>query len=291
MVLAAIALAAALRAETFCETSRTEGPEGASAITHVSRDVYFCVDDRGGWLHEVTVTVGEGEVTFKTNRVVHLDGRKDLEGCAYDHLTRNVWVSDEVDNSIRAYDPSTGRQVAALAIPDVYRRNVRKYLSFEGLAISPDGLRLYTANEENLKCDATNVVRIQEFARKGADDAFRPSRQFFYSVDPAGGTAFGKRTFSGVSSLIAMPDGSLLVLEREFSLKLLPSFRIRIYSVVLGAPGKSLVWEESSTFSNYEGMCLGPRLPDGRQSIILVSDGGDGALETVLVLALSPAGE
>ena len=62
MVLAAIALAAALRAETFCETSRTEGPEGASAITHVSRDVYFCVDDRGGWLHEVTVTVGEGEV-------------------------------------------------------------------------------------------------------------------------------------------------------------------------------------------------------------------------------------
>ena len=291
MVLAAIALAAALRAETFCETPRTEGPEGASAITHVSRDVYFCVDDRGGWLHEVTVTVGEGEVTFKTNRVVHLDGRKDLEGCAYDHLTRNVWVSDEVDNSIRAYDPSTGRQVAALAIPDVYRRNVRKYHSFEGLAISPDGLRLYTANEENLKCDATNVVRIQEFARKGADDAFRPSRQFFYSVDPAGGAAFGKRTFSGVSSLIAMPDGSLLVLEREFSLKLLPSFRIRIYSVVPGAPGKSLVWEESSTFSNYEGMCLGPRLPDGRQSIILVSDGGDGALETVLVLALSPAGE
>ena len=291
MVLAAIALAAALRAETFCETPRTEGPEGASAITHVSRDVYFCVDDRGGWLHEVTVTVGEGEVTFKTNRVVHLDGRKDLEGCAYDHLTRNVWVSDEVDNSIRAYDPSTGRQVAALAIPDVYRRNVRKYHSFEGLAISPDGLCLYTANEENLKCDATNVVRIQEFARKGADDAFRPSRQFFYSVDPAGGAAFGKRTFSGVSSLIAMPDGSLLVLEREFSLKLLPSFRIRIYSVVPGAPGKSLVWEESSTFSNYEGMCLGPRLPDGRQSIVLVSDGGDGALETVLVLALSPAGE
>ena len=279
--------------EDLCEISRDEEPAGLSAISLGRNGRYYCVDDRGGMLHEAEIKLAEGndDGTFTVLRSVKLVGRVDLEGCACDPLTGWVWVSDEHDTSIRAYDPSTGRQVAALAIPDVYRRNVRKYHSFEGLAISPDGLRLYTANEENLKCDATNVVRIQEFARKGADDAFRPSRQFFYSVDPAGGAAFGKRTFSGVSSLIAMPDGSLLVLEREFSLKLLPSFRIRIYSVVPGAPGKSLVWEESSTFSNYEGMCLGPRLPDGRQSIVLVSDGGAGALETVLVLALSPTGE
>ena len=287
MALAALVVAAALHAEVFRETPRSEGPEGASAVTHVSRDVYFCVDDRGGWLHEVSISIGEGEVSFRTNRAVRLEGRKDLEGCAYDPLTRSVWVSDESDTSVRAFDPSTGRQVAALDIPEVYRRNVRRHRSLESLTISPDGLRLYTANEENLKCDATNVVRIQEFARKGAGDAFRPARQFFYGVDPAGGTAFGKRTFSGVSSLIAMSDGSLLVLEREFSVKVLPSFRIRLYRVVPGKAGKSLVWEESSTFSNYEGMCLGPKLPDGRQSIVLVSDGGAGALEKVLVLALS----
>ena len=287
MLLAALAIAASLCAEVFRETPRSEGPEGASAITRVSRDVYFCVDDRGGWLHEVTVSIGGGEVSFKTNRAVRLEGRKDLEGCAYDPLTRSVWVSDEADTSVRAFDPSTGRQVSALDIPAVYRKNVRRHRSLESLSISPDGLRLYTANEESLKCDATNVVRIQEFSRKGADDAFRPSRQFFYSVDPAGGTAFGKRTFSGVSSLIAMSDGSLLVLEREFSVKVLPSFRIRVYRIVPGKGGKSLVWEESSTFSNYEGMCLGPRLPDGRQSVVLVSDGGAGALENVLVLALS----
>ena len=285
MTLAALAIAAALRAEVFCETPRSEGPEGASAVTHVSHDVYFCVDDRGGWLHEVAVSVGDGEVSFKTNRAVRLEGRKDLEGCAYDPLTHNVWVSDEADTSVRAFDPSTGRQVAVLDIPEIYRKNVRRHRSLESLAISPDGLRLYTANEENLKCDATNVVRIQEFARNGADDAFRPSRQFFYRVDPAEGRAFGKSTFSGVSSLIAMEDGSLLVLEREFSVKLLPSFRIRIYRMVPGETGKSLVWEEPSTFSNYEGMCQGPRLPDGRSSIVLVSDGGYGAMENVLVLA------
>ena len=286
MAIAAIAIAAAMTAEVFCETPRVEGPEGASAVTRVSRDLYFCVDDRGGWLHEVSISVGEDEVSFKTNRAVRLEGRKDLEGCAYDPLTRNVWVSDEIDTSVRAFDPSTGRQVAELDVPEIYRGNVRKYRSLESLAISPDGPRLYTANEENLKCDATNVVRIQEFSRKGADDAFRPSRQFFYNVDPAGGRAFGKHVFSGVSSLVVLPDGALLVLEREFSVKTMPSFRIRIYRIVPGEAGKTLVWEEPSTFSNYEGMCLGPDLPDGRRSLVLVSDGGAGALESVLVLGI-----
>ena len=286
MTLAALAIAAALTAEVYCETPRTEGPEEASAVTRVSGGVYYCVDDKDGLLHEVAIGIGAEEVSFKTNRAVRLEGRADLEGCAYDPLTRNVWVSDERDTSVRAFDPSTGRQVAALALPEVYRKNVRRNRSLEALTISPDGLRLYVANEENLKCDATNVVRIQEFSRKGADDAFRPTRQFFYEVDPIGGKPFGKRARSGVSAFAAMPDGSLLVLEREFSTKILPSFRVRIYRIVPGRPGKSLVWEYPSTFSNYEGMCLGPKLPNGRQSLVLVSDGGDGAMESVLVLAL-----
>jgi len=286
VTLAAIAVFAALSAETFCETPRTEGPEEASAVTRVSGDVYYCVDDNDGSLHEVAIVIGKDEVSFKTNRTVRLKGRVDLEGCAYDPLTRNVWVSDERDTSVRAFDPSTGLQVAALALPEVYRKNVRLNRSLEALTVSPDGLRLYVANEEGLKCDATNVVRIQEFSRKGADDAFRPSRQFFYEVDPIGGKPFGRRARSGVSAFAAMPDGSLLVLEREFSMKVLPSFRIRIYRILPGKPGKSLVWECPSTFSNYEGMCLGPKLPDGRQSLVLVSDGGDAAMESVLVLAL-----
>ena len=289
-MLAALAIAAAaLVAEVVCETDRAEGPLGASALSRIEGNRYFCVDDSGGWLHEVSVSVGAAEVSLKTNRVVRLQGRKDLEGCAYDPLTGNVWASDEEDSSIRAFDLKTGKAVASVAIPEVYKKGIRKYRSFESLAISPDGLRMYTANEEHLKGDATNVVRIQEFARKDAKDAFRPSRQFKYEVDPPGGKAFGKTPFSGVSELVVMPDGSLLVLEREFSVKtLLPSFRGRIYRVVLGEPGKALVWDADTGFANYEGMCLGPKLPDGRQSLVLISDGDEGALESVLVLGLVP---
>lgn len=286
-MLASLAIAAAaLSAEVVCETPRDEGPEGASSLTRIEGDRYYCVDDRGGWLHEVTFAVGDGEASFKTNRAVRLEGRKDLEGCAYDPLTRNVWVADEGDTSVRAFDPATGREVASLAIPDEYKKGVRKNRSFESLAMSPDGLRLYTANEEHLKGDATNVVRIQEFVRGGAGDEFRPSRQFTYEVDPPGGRPFRKNAFSGVSELLVMPDGALLVLEREFSVKMLPSFRIRLYRIVPGKPGKTLVWSAETTFSNYESICFGPKLQDGRQSLLLVSDGGAGALETILVLAL-----
>ena len=285
---AALLAAVSLEVSFLGETARPEGgPEGLSGVTHVSGDTYFCVEDRGGRLHETTISVGAGGVTFRTNRVVELKGRVDLEGCAFDPLTRNVWVSDENDTSVRAFDPSTGREVASLQIPAVYRKGVRRHRSLESLTISPDGLRLYTANEENLNGDATNVVRIQEFSRKGAKDAFRPSRQFFYSVDPAEGKAFGKRTFSGVSSLVALPDGSLLVLEREFSVKLLPYFRIRIYRMVPGKDGKERVWEISSTFANYEGMCLGQKTKDGQHTLILVSDGGGGALENAMALSLA----
>ena len=288
-MLAALAIAAAaLSAEIVSESPRTEGPEGASALSRIADDRYYCVDDRGGWLCEATIKIAGGGVTFQTNRLVRLAGRMDLEGCAIDPLTGNVWVSDEKDTSVRAFDPATGREVASIAIPEIYRKKVRKYRSLESLAISPDGLRLYTANEENMSCDPANVVRIQEFVRKGADGEFLPSRQFTYEVDPPGGRAFMKRTFSGVSELVAMPDGSLLVLEREFSVKILPSFRIRIYRIVPGEKGKTLVWEAPSTLSNYEAVCLGPRLQDGRQSLVLVSDGGAGALENVLVLALIP---
>ena len=289
-MLAALAMAAAaLSAEIAFESSRAEGPEGVSALAHISGDRYYCVDDRGGWLHEVTIEVGDGKASFATNRAVRLAGRKDLEGCALDPLTRNVWVADENDTSVRAFDPSTGREVASLEMPEVYRKHVRKYRSLESLAISPDGLRLYTANEENLSCDPTNVVRIQEFVRKGADDEFRPSRQFVYEVDPPGGRAFRKKPFSGVSALLVMADGSLLVLEREFSVKtILPSFRSRLYHIVPGKPGKELVWGADMGFSNYESICFGPRLRDGRKSLILVSDGGAGAFENILVLALKP---
>ena len=101
----------------------------------------------------------------------------------------------------------------------------------------------------------------------------------------------------GPRGLCALPDGSLLVLERELSfggsnpLTALStaSLFFAIYRVDVLSGGTRCCASEikkeklasggGSVFAsgNYEGICLGPRLPDGNLSILLIADAGDGA--------------
>ena len=292
---------AALEVEDLCEFSREKGPEGLSVITRIGGNRYYCVNDRRGLLYEVEIRIADdgSDGTFTVLRSVHLDSRVDLEGCAYDPLTRWVWVSDEHDTSIRAYNASSGAMVAKAAVPDVYVKNARKNRSLEALAISPDGLRMYAANEDTLECDGAaasrengGIVRIQEFVRKDAADIWRPSRQLRYPTDPVEGTPYNGMAISGVSAMCVLDDGRLLVLEREMSRKdvLLPTLRGRLYEVDLTSSSKTaakrMLWDENTMFANYEGICQGPTLPGGRRTLVLVSDGGGDADENVLVLSL-----
>ena len=114
---------------------------------------------------------------------------------------------------------------------------------------------------------------------------------------------------SGVSALIALDDGRLLVLER--ALVGAPSgmgiFRIRIYladpsgatdvsGFDTGLAGrtdwtpaiKTLLWEHTFGLpvSNFEGMALGPRLADGTRSLLLVADNGGGTWQSIYALAV-----
>ena len=289
-------------AEDVCEFERDPEPEGLSGISRIGGDRYFSVDDRGGILHELEIVQNEdGEIGSCTvKRSIRLEGRTDLEGCAYDPLDGRVWVSDEHDTSVRQFDPETGRETARVAVPEVFGKNIRRNRSFEGLTIAPDGYRMYVANEDTLACDgkpadaaAGGVVRIQEFVRAGKGARWMPTRQFRYRTDPVEGAGFRGTAISGVAGLCATGDGMLLVLEREMSQKnpLFPSFRGRLYEIGLDTdaiePGKRLLWDEDTMFANYEGICLGPELKNGCRSLVLVSDGGGKAEERLLVLALS----
>ena len=288
-------------AEDFCEFSRESGPEGMSGVARIDGNRYFCVDDRGGMLHEIEIVLNEedadGGCTAK--RGVRLEGRVDLEGCAYDPLDGRVWVSDEHDTSVRQFDPGTGKETARVELPEVYRKNVRPNRSLEGLTVSPDGYRMFVANEDTLTCDGSvadsengGVVRIQELVRAGKGKPWMPTRQFRYRTERIDGEGFEGKSISGVAGLCAPGDGTLLVLEREMSQKnpLFPSFHARLYEINLDTdavePPKRLVWEENTMFANYEGICLGPTLKNGSKSLVLVSDGGGGADQNILVLAL-----
>ena len=288
-------------AEEFCEFSRESGPEGMSGVARIGDNRYFCVDDRGGMLHEIEIFLNEEDAdgSFTVKRGVCLEGRVDLEGCAYDPLDGRVWVSDEHDTSVRQFNPETGKETSRVELPEVYRKNVRPNRSLEGLTISPDGYRMFVANEDTLKCDGPvaggesgGVVRIQELVRAGKGATWVPTRQFRYRTERIDGEGFEGKSISGVAGLCAPGDGTLLVLEREMSQKnpLFPSFRARLYEIDLDTdaiePAKRLVWDENTMFANYEGICLGPDLKDGTKTLVLVSDGGGGADQNVLVLAL-----
>ena len=283
-------------AEDICEFTRETDPEGLSGI---GGNLYFCVDDRGGLLHEVEMLLGDegGVESFAVKRSVRLEGRVDLEGCACDPLDGRVWVADEKDTSVRQFDPETGRETARVELPEVFGKNVRPNRSIEGLAVTPDGFRMYAVNEDTLVCDGSpadetdgGVVRIQEFVRSRKGAKWVPTRQFRYRTDCIEGSRFKGVAISGVSGLCAPGNGTLLVLEREMSLKnpLFPSFRARLYEVDLDTdalePRKRVVWDEDTMFANYEGVCLGPVLENGTRTLILVSDGGGEAEEKVLVL-------
>ena len=111
----------------------------------------------------------------------------------------------------------------------------------------------------------------------------------------------------GVSELCALPDGQLLVLEREafipkikigafckcklylvnplnseefamkekFSMKKKFSSDTPFLKKKLLAEWKTGLSLSKRSFANYEGMCLGPKLEDGSQVVILLSDSQD----------------
>ena len=105
----------------------------------------------------------------------------------------------------------------------------------------------------------------------------------------------------GVSELCALPDGQLLVLEREAfipKIKIGAFCKCKLYLInPLNSENFSMKENISSdtpflkkrlltewktglslskrSFANYEGMCLGPKLEDGSQVVILLSDSQD----------------
>ncbi len=308
-----------------------EGPPGLSGITRVGGDTYFVVCDKGGLLHQMTIRVDRdtGAITgcvFGATVTLEGKGRRDLECVAWDDANRWVWVGDERNGSIRAFQPVTGKLSKTIDVPEVYSA-FRFNRSFEALSIRANGLEMWTCNEEALcRSDAFNkkglpvddgpratrehgsVVRIQKFTRETPQSDWKPAGQWAYATDPIGGKNFAGKARNGVAEMCCLDDGTVLVLEREMSVKgggiiPMPSFRCRIYQVdftgatdvsgitsLNGAKycpvSKTVVFDQNTNFAMYEGLCLGPRLSDGSRSMIMISDGDAGAVARLCSLRL-----
>ena len=231
---------------------------------------------------------------------------------------------DRPSPGIFEYDRD-GRFVRRLALPSAYW-GMRSNLGLEGLSMSPDGRWLYAATESALRqdgplasVDAGAVTRILAYdvVSGGA------TREFAYRTEPVprlSGTAQA-RGDNGISEILAIAPDELLVLERSYVEETGPGARsvntIRIYHVRLtpaaeitgrwslaaDAPKavlkKTLVLDLATVapqfvdrlrnLENFEAMTFGPLLPDGRRTLLLISDdnASDQQVTALVVLAIS----
>jgi hypothetical protein len=278
--------------------------EGLSGLTYAGGNQYYAAEDSGGRLHSLTINVNlaDGTITGTPtdNSQAILLGRDDMEAVAYAGANQ-VYVTDETGPIIAKYNVSGGNSLTTLAVPDVFTA-YRTNKSLESLTIQAGGLAMWTAHEEALSGTTTlgttiddggissgtygTIVRLQKF-----DSNLNPAGQWAYQVDPHAGIPAAGTPASGVSDLCALPDGTLLVLEREIG-GYFPSFRNRIYKVdftnatdvsgdhtLYDLPtsemvSKTLLWEDNFGLdNNFEGLCLGPKLANGDYSLLMISDG------------------
>ena len=199
---------------------------------------------------------------------------------------------------VREFDLS-GQQVRELPLPGYYAptptSGVRQNLGFEAAAVAPNGQQLFVGAENALVQDgpaaSTAVGSPARILRYHLGQA-GPDREYVYPTEPvvAPSSVF---IVNGLVELLPLNDQFLLAMERSFSVG--AGNTIRIYRAALpGAtdvsgvadidtvPGLQPVRKtrlirlpdtvQGQPLDNVEGMTLGPKLPDGRQSVILVSD-------------------
>ena len=268
-----------------------------SGITWLGASRYAIANDKsptaGFYLMTIETDSITGELltvredTFLTSGLPN----RDEEGICYMPESQTVFVSGEADQEIIEYNLQgqlTGRK---LNIPEIFK-TAYKNGGFEALTYQPKTHRFWTTSEFTLKADGEkptierkikNRLRLQSFG-----DDLQPKEQYWYESDSTTIKKHKGRSIVGVSGLAALDDGRIVVLEREmyFPKKQIGSFaHVKLYVVnpTLHKPGeilsKTLLTEFRTkvnltrrSFANYEGICVGPKLADGRQLLILVCD-------------------
>ena len=187
--------------------------------------------------------------------------------------------------------------------------------NFESLAFDSVRQYLWTIPESTLRKDGqpatpqnglANQLRLMRYdwgkmKEESSKETLPYMTIYAYQMDKPSTHKKADIYVMGVSELCALPDGQLLVLEREAfipKIKIGAFCKCKLYLInPLNSDGFSMEEKFSAdtpflkkrlltewktglslskrSFANYEGMCLGPKLEDGSQVVILLSDSQD----------------
>ncbi len=262
----------------------------------------------------VTTFLNKNGQTFRSSET-------DTEGIALTNKA-SVFISSEgdaakfIDPFIKEFSLASGREIATLPIPNKFlpdktsQQGIRNNLAFESLTITPDKKHLFTATENALIQDGVaakpNIgtpCRILQYNLLNN----QPEKEFLYQTEAVSPflNITGKFA-SGLPDLLALDNqGHFLSLERSFTGL---GFAISLFQVSLkGADDihkidsllaidtkdikpvqKKLLLDLRTLdvlLDNIEGLTMGPKLPDGQQSLILISDNNFNSLQRNQILA------
>lgn len=208
-----------------------------------------------------------------------------------------------------------GTHVREFSAPTMYRyvdnatTGGRSNKLFEALAVSPDGSRLYAANEDALVQDgpittltAGSVVRVTALDT-GSGDVFG---QYAYQLpaipkNAVPGAPFGPD--NGLPELLAYSDTQFIAVERAFAFGVGNTIKLVLTDLagatdvsgqasLIGASytpmSKELLLDLDTlgiTLDNTEGITWGPALANGHRSLVLVSDNNFSATQFTQFLA------
>jgi len=247
-----------------------------------------------------------------TNTIIinETDKHLDLESIVIDTLTNDMLLVSEgsIKNNkdpsiIRTYN--NGKLLDDLDIPQYFKvkgnQKPRHNGAFEGLARSFDSQGYWIATELPLKEDGPkpkftetiSPVRFTYFDNNG-----KPTKQFAYLLDKIGKKPLENFAVNGVTDLLEYEKSKLLIIERSYSSGYGNQGNvIKLYSVDYSKAANTIKYKRltkvnyvpvekelvfdfenvrsqltNKSIDNIEGICFGPTLPNGHQSIILISD-------------------
>lgn len=301
--------------------NRTIPKGNYSGITRLHDDVYAMVSDKSDSALYFNVRL---YISKQTGEILQAEwlgqqGRAEVKGLDNEAITRvsdnSVVIASEGKCRLKEYplddtpggdgntDGSDKLWGWAMPATDFYDN-----YNFESATYDSLNHKLWTINESTMRRDGkpatpqdphNNVLRLMAFdwAQRSATP-----ETYLYRMDMPTTMKTPQTYAMGVSELCALPDGKLLVLEREAfvpKIKTGAFCNCKLYiadpatfqpyaidrPIEPGAPyvEKRLLksWRTSLTlisqsWANYEGMCLGPTLENGDQVVVLVSDSQDG---------------
>lgn len=298
-----------------------------SGITHLHDDVYAVVSDKSDSALYFNFRIQVNPKTGDLERVENLGFTEYVDGSYHDFSSHKPWQGKETGFDHEAIAKVSDSTVV-IASEGFYR--LKEYpiaggdvnlwemkwkadtfypnYVFESLAFDSAHQVLWTIPESTLRKDGqpatpenglANKLRLMEIDWKtSTTDSLKV---FAYEMDKPSTHRKAETYVMGVSELCVLPDGQLLVLEREAfipKIKLGAFCKCKLYVVnpwqekpfplsesfdeKTPFVSKRLLTEWKTglslfdrSFANYEGMCLGPQLEDGSQVLILLSDSQD----------------